>query len=554
MARRAADVLVSGLEAHGIERVYCVPGESYLALLDALHDSNRIQTIACRHESGAGFMAVAEAKMTGKPAVFAVSRGPGATNGSIAVHVAEQDATPVVVLIGQVSREERGRDAFQEVDYAQFFGGMAKWVSEVNDGWKLPETLARAFHVAQSGTPGPVVIVLPEDMLSDMVEGEAVGPLPVHIPGPETSQVKFTAETLANAERPLIVAGGQLQDAGGREALAQVAEAFQIPVALGWKNQDLFDNSSPLYAGHLGFKTPKAHIDLLAEADLILAAGTRLGDVMTQGFTFPRAPEPEQTLIHVYPDAAKIGRVFRTDIGATADAVAFLDALAAHAGEVPPGRSAWIEKINQFISGFSAWAPRQAADGIDFGEVVEAIAGHARDDAIVITDAGNFSSWVHRHWKLKPAAKMLAAVAGAMGFAIPAGVTSAMLEPQRQTIIVVGDGGTLMTGNELATAIMLGAAPKVFVSNNGTYGTIRLHQERDYPERVIGTDLANPSFAKWAQAFGADAFSIKAGDDVSAIVGEALASPKAAVIEVHSSAEALSAFATISQLRDAAKG
>ena len=324
MARRAADVLVSGLEAHGIERVYCVPGESYLALLDALHDSNRIQTIACRHESGAGFMAVAEAKMTGRPAVFAVSRGPGATNGSIAVHVAEQDATPVVVLIGQVSREERGRDAFQEVDYSQFFGGMAKWVSEVNDGWKLPETLARAFHIAQSGTPGPVVIVLPEDMLSDMVEGEAVGPLPVHVPAPETSQVKSAAEALAKAERPLIVAGGQLQQAGGREALAQAAEAFQIPVALGWKNQDLFDNSSPLYAGHLGFKTPKAHIDLLAGADLILAVGTRLGDVMTQGFTFPRAPEPEQTLIHVYPDAAKIGRVFRTDIGVAADAVAFL--------------------------------------------------------------------------------------------------------------------------------------------------------------------------------------------------------------------------------------
>ena len=230
---------------------------------------------------------------------------------------------------------------------------------------------------------------------------------------------------------------------------------------------------------------------------------------MTQGFTFPRAPEPEQTLIHVYPDAAKIGRVFRTDIGVAADAVAFLSALAGHAGAAPGGRAAWIEKISGFISGFSAWAPRQAADGIDFGEVVEAIAGQARDDAIVITDAGNFSSWVHRHWKLKPDAKMLAAVAGAMGFAIPAGVTSAMLEPDRQTIIVVGDGGTLMTGNELATAIMLGAAPKVFVSNNGTYGTIRLHQERDYPERVVGTDLANPSFAKWAEAFGADAFSIR---------------------------------------------
>ena len=552
MARRAAEVLVSGLEAHGVERVYCVPGESYLSLLDALHDSNRIQTIACRHESGAGFMAVAEAKLTGKPAVFAVSRGPGATNGSIAVHVAEQDATPVVVLIGQVSREERGRGAFQEVDYGQFFGGMAKWVSEVHEAWKLPETLARAFHIAQSGTPGPVVIVLPEDMLSDEIDGQPVGPSPVHLPGADGSQVAAAAQALAKAERPLIIAGGQLQGPGGREALAKVADAFQVPVALSWKNQDLFDNASPLYAGHLGFKTPKPHIDLLANADVIMAVGTRLGDVATQGFTFPSAPEPNQTLIHIYPDATKIGRVFRTDIGAVSDAVAFLEQLGAHGAEPPAGRSAWTAKIQDFISTFTAWAPRQAPDGIDFGEVVQAVAECARDDAIVITDAGNFSSWVHRHWKLKPDAKMLAAIGGAMGFAIPAGVASALLEPQRQTIIVVGDGGALMTGNELATAVMLGCAPKIFVSNNGTYGTIRLHQERDYPERVIATDLANPNFAKWGEAFGAKSYSISAGDDVATIVAEALACPTAAVIEVHSSAEALSAFTTITKLREIA--
>jgi acetolactate synthase-1/2/3 large subunit len=549
MARRASDVLVSGLEAHGIERVYCVPGESYLALLDSLHDSNRIETITCRHESGAGFMAVAESKLTGKPAVFAVSRGPGATNGSIAIHVAEQDAVPVVVLIGQVSREERGRDAFQEVDYGQFFGGMAKWVCEVNDGWKLPETLARAFHIAQSGTPGPVVIVLPEDMLSDEIEGEAVGPLPVHLPEADPAQVAAAAQALMKAERPLIIAGGQLQGPGGREALEAAAQAFQLPVALSWKNQDLFDNSSPLYAGHLGFKTPKAHIDLLAEADVILAVGARLGDVATQGFTFPSAPEPAQTLIHVYPDPARIGRVFRTDVGVVADAASFLRELSVYPGQVPESRNAWIGKISGFISEFTAWAPRQADDGIDFGEVVQAIAETARDDAIVITDGGNFSSWVHRHWKLKPQAKMLAAIAGAMGFGIPAGVTSGHIAPDRQSIIVVGDGGAMMTGNELATAIMLGSAPKIFVSNNGTYGTIRLHQERDYPERVVATDLANPSFAKWGEAFGAKAFSIGAGDDVAAIVADALACETAAVIDVHSSAEAISAFTTISKLR-----
>lgn len=549
MARRASDVLVSGLEAHGVERIYCVPGESYLTLLDSLHDSNRIQTIACRHESGAGFMAVAEAKLTGKPAVFAVSRGPGATNGSIAVHVAEQDAVPLVVLIGQVSREERGRGAFQEVDYNQFFGGMAKWVCEVHEGWKLPETLSRAFHIVQSGTPGPVAIVLPEDMLSDEIDAEVVDPLPVHLPEADPAQIAAAAHALMQAERPLIIAGTQLQGDGGREALAQAAEAFQVPVALSWKNQDLFDNSLPLYAGHLGFKTPKPHIDLLAESDVILAVGTRLGDVATQGFTFPSVPEPKQTLIHVHPDPTRIGRTFRTRIGVVADGTRFLRELAVYPAQVPDGRDAWIEKVAGFIAKFSAWAPRKAGDGIDFGEVVQAIAETARDDAIVITDAGNFSSWVHRHWKLKPSARMLAAIGGAMGFSIPAGVTSSYLEPERETIIVVGDGGALMTGNELATAMMLGAKPKIFISNNKTYGTIRLHQERDYPERVVATDLVNPSFTKWAEAFGAKGFSISSGDNVKAVVAEALAFDGAAVVEVNSSAEALSAFTTISALR-----
>ncbi len=554
MTRRAADVLVSGLEAQGIERIYCVPGESYLTLLDALHESNRIQTIACRHESGAGFMAVAEAKLTGKPAVFAVSRGPGATNGSIAVHVAEQDAVPVLVLIGQVSREERGRGAFQEVDYGQFFGGMAKWVSEIHQGEKLPEAVARALHIAQSGTPGPVVLVLPEDMLSDEIDREAVEPSPINVPVASAEAVSRAADLLNAAERPLIIAGSQLQGPGGRAALQAFAEKFQIPVALSWKNQDLFDNSSPLYAGHLGFKIPKTQVDLLKGADLILAAGTRLGDVATQGFTLPNAPDPDQTLIHVYPDAEKVGRVYRTELPVAADGIGFLEALAqADTADDTPIRKAWREDISGFMAKFTTFTARQADDGLDFGVVVDALARHADDDAIVITDAGNFSSWVHRNWKLKPAAKMLAVIGGAMGFSIPAGVTTAMLEPRRQTIVVVGDGGALMTGNELATAMAVGAAPKIFVSHNNTYGTIRLHQEREFPERLIATDLVNPSFAQWGASFGADSFVIGPGDDVDAIVKEALASPKATVIEVMSSAEAISAFTTVTALREAAR-
>ncbi len=554
MTRRAADVLVSGLEAHGVERIYCVPGESYLTLLDALHDSNRIQTIACRHESGAGFMAVAEAKLTRKPAVFAVSRGPGATNGSIAIHVAEQDATPLICLIGQVSRQERGRGAFQEVDYTQFFGGMAKWIAEVHDGAKLPETLARAFHIAQSGTPGPVIIALPEDMLADQIDEEVVVASPPLLPAASLDQVEAVNALLGQAKRPLVIAGSQLQGTGGREALAAFAEKFQVPVALSWKSQDLFDNSSELYAGHLGFKSPKPHVDLLSTADLIIALGTRLGDVTTQGFTLPNAPDPAQKLVHVYPDGSTIGRVFRTDVGVMSDTTSFLDALVKTGTPATlPARADWIAEINSFISAFSAWSPRSEDDGLDFGVVVEAIATQADDDAIIITDAGNFSSWVHRHWKLKPSARMLAVIGGAMGFSIPAGAASGLLYPQRQTIVVVGDGGALMTGNEIATAIALGSAPKIFVSVNGTYGTIRLHQELDFPERVIGTDLVNPDFAKWGAAFGADSFEIGPDDDARAIVAAAFASPKAAVIAVHSSAEAINAFTTVDKLRAAAR-
>ena len=359
---------------------------------------------------------------------------------------------------------------------------------------------------------------------------------------------------IAAAERPLVIAGGQLQGAGGREALAQFAEAFQVPIALSWKNQDLFDNASTLYAGHLGFKSPKPHVDLLAGADLIVALGTRLGDVTTQGFTLPTAPEPVQKLVHVYPDGEKIGRVFRTDLAVVSDTTAFLNALTASGATTPPqGRAAWINRISEFVTGFGAWNPRAMDDGLDFGVVVEAIAAQASDDAIVITDAGNFSSWVHRHWKLKPAAKMLAVIGGAMGFSVPAGVTAGLMYPNRQTIVVVGDGGALMTGNELATAIATGSAPKIFVSVNGTYGTIRLHQERDYPERTIATDLVNPDFGAWAAAFGAASFEIGPGDDAGAVVAEALACPKAAVIAVHSSAEALNANITISKLRELAR-
>lgn len=548
---RAADLIVRSLVQHGIQRLYCVAGESYLTLLDALAGENAIHTVTCRHESGAGFMAVAEAKLTGRPAVFAVSRGPGATNGSIALHVADQDATPIIMLIGQVSREERGRGAFQEIDYTSFFGSIAKAVWEIHDGDRLAETLARAFHLAQSGTPGPVVIALPEDMLKDETTTPLPAPFPLTPTLPSLEQAGTVVERLAAATQPLIIAGGAMRSEAGTAALKQLAERHRVPVALTWKNQDLFDNNSPLYAGHLGFGSPPALKEQLSRADLIVALGTRLGDVASLHYTLPAAPEPRQPLIHIYPDPDIIGRNFRTDIGLACDPVAFAAMCAGFEASIPEGREQWLGEIAEFISGFMTFAPVGTNDGgIDFGVVVTEVARQVEKDAIVITDAGNFSTWVHRHWKLTPKNRLLGAIGGAMGFAVPAGVAAGLVAPHRQIIAFVGDGGALMTGNELATALQLGVAPKIFISDNSSYGTIRTHQERMYPQRVVATKLKNPDFEAWGRSFGAAAYTIGPGDDVAAIVRSALGHDGAAVVRTRSSLEALSAFTTLSALTD----
>ena len=543
---RAADLIVQSLRAHGIQRVYCVPGESYLSLLDALYDSG-IAVIVCRHESGAGFMAAAEAKLTGKPAVCLVSRGPGATNASIAIHMAEQDALPVLLLVGQVARDERMRGVFQEVDYAQFFGGMAKGVFEVNDGQRLHDIMPRAFRLAREGTAGPVVLSLPEDMLNDTVAELPASVFPPATQSHSARDVADILELIDRSERPLVVAGSCLRGTVGAEALRRFAEALRIPVATTWKNQDVFDNASDLYAGHLGFGSPPAFRSQLAEADLILAVGTRLGDVASLQFTFPEAPEPKQTLIHVYPDGKPLAKNFRTDIALVAEPAALLSDLAHHARVVSSKREAWVSKMGGFIKSFMAFTSISPADGVDFGTVVTSLARHAPRDAVIITDSGNIGTWVHRHWVMSPSNTLLGAIAGSMGFSVPAGVASSLNQPHRTPICIVGDGGVLMTGNEIATAIAFGAAPKVVISDNGIYGTIRTHQEREYPKRVSGTALVNPDFTAWARSFGADAFSITLGDDVDAIVKQFLATMGAAVLHVKSSRIALSAFGTLKQ-------
>lgn len=541
---RTADAIVKCLEAHGVTRVYCVPGESYLALLDALYDS-KIDVIICRHESGAGFMAVADAKMTGKPGVCLVSRGPGATNASIAVHVAEQDATPLILIIGQVSREELTRGAFQEVDYGKFFGGMAKAVYEIQQGGKAPEIITRSFRLAAEGTQGPVIVSLPEDVLHDGCN-EPI-PVPFAIAWAHHSNADIEAiETLIDgAAKPLVIAGGALRAQGGTAALRTFAEAFRVPVAVTWKNQDIFDNSSPLYAGHLGFGSPKAQRDLLAQADLIIAIGTRLGDVASLNYTLPRAPEPAQRLVHIYPDATPIGRNARTDFGLIADPVSVLKDLSTRARVVSSARETWTASINRFVRDFQRFESPEPRDGVDFGKVVVSLARLAPADAIITTDAGNISTWVHRHWMMTPKHLLLGAIAGAMGFGVPSATAASLIAPDRTSLCFVGDGGVLMTGQELATAIQYGGKPKIIVSDNGTYGTIRLHQERHFPGRVSGTNLVNPDFTAWASSFGAKAYTIALSDNIDETVAAFLAHDGAALLHVRSSRVAISAYSTM---------
>ena len=537
---RAADLIVRSLEAHGIKRVYCVPGESYLALLDALHDSP-IDVIACRHEGGAGFMACAEAKLTGKPAVFLASRGPGATNASIAIHMAEQDGLPVILMLGQVSREERTRNVFQEMDFGAVFGSLAKGVYEITDGKKLVELMPRALHLAQKGTPGPIVFSLPEDMLHDDVgEAEAlVYPLPQI--GHNSSAILEIQQLIDKSEKPIVIAGAALRGERGAAALRSFAEAQRIPVAVTWKSQDVFDNASPLFAGHFGPGSAKAYRDLLSESDLVLAFGTRLGDFATLSYEFPRAPSPAQTLVHVYADHKPLGHVLRTDLPLCANPAAVLRDLAQTARVVSSGREAWNRKLNAYVKSNQAFTARTVDDGVDFGAVTVALARLAPKNCIITMDAGNMTTWAHRHWCMSPANTLIGGVVGAMGLGVPAAVAASIVQPERLAICFVGDGGVLMNGQELATAMAHGAAPKIVISDNGIYGTIRTHQEREYPHRISGTRLVNPDFTAWAKSFGAAAHRLEIGDDMDATVKAFLAEPGAAVLHVKSSAKSLSA-------------
>jgi acetolactate synthase I/II/III large subunit len=507
--RIAGHVLVEALVAQGIDTCFGVPGESFLAVLDGFHEHrDRIRFIACRQEGGAAFMAEAQGKLSGRPGVCFVTRGPGATNASIGVHTAFQDSTPMVLFIGQIARDQRDREAFQEMDYRQMFGpgtlGLAKWAAEIDTADRLPEYVARAFHTAMQGRPGPVVLSLPEDML---VTPTAAAVLPRAEPAlawPAPGGVRALREMLLAAERPLVIAGGSGWDGPACAALQRFAENWQLPVACGWRFQNSFDNHHPLYAGDVGLGINPALAARVRAADLIIALGVRLGEMTTGSYTLIVPPRPTQKLVHIHPGPEELGRVYAADLllqAAMPAATKALEALDA------PASVPWAEHTRAANADHRANVESPAVEPMDLAEVVRTAQRVLPADTIYTNGAGNFAGWMGRFGQFRGVQHHgrthLAPTSGAMGYGVPAAVAAALLHPQRQVFNLAGDGDFLMNGQEMVTATGYGAKRLIsVVVDNGTFGTIRMHQERDFPGRVSGTDLFNPDFAALARACG----------------------------------------------------
>ena len=524
-------LLVECLKKHGVDLAFGVPGESYLAVLDALHDArNSIRFVNARHEGGAAFMAAAYGKLTGRTGVAMVTRGPGATNASIGVHTAMQDSTPMVLFVGQVASGDVGREAFQEIDYRAFFGTVAKWVCEIDRADRIPELLMRAFATANSGRPGPVVVSLPEDVLREETNARAGEPVAIAEPNVGANELKRVLEMLSEAERPLVIVGGGGWNQAGRSALRGFAEAAQLPVAVAFRSQDTIDNASPSYVGDAGLGKARYMLDLINEADVILALGVRFGETLTDGYTLFDMPEPRQRIIHVHASADELGKIVRPALAIHAGVNATVSALR-DAGGIDGSR--WAERTK---AAHEAWrnvldAPQQDA-ALDMSLVMKHLREVLPDDAIVTSGAGNFSIWNNRHLDYPADRRMIAPQSGSMGYGVPAAVVAKMVHPERMALCFAGDGDFQMTGMELATAAQEGAGPIVLVVNNGMYGTIRMHQERDYPERVVGTKLENPDFAGMAESFGMLGLRVERTEDFTDAFERAAASPSGAVIDL----------------------
>jgi acetolactate synthase I/II/III large subunit len=544
--RHGGQILVDQLKAQGVRRVFSVPGESFLAALDGLHGSG-IDNIVCRHEGGAVMMAEAHAKLTGKPGVAFVTRGPGATNGAAGIHVATQDSTPLILFVGQIDNRHRDREAFQELDYRAVFGPLAKWAAEVDQTDRLPEYISRAFHVAQSGRPGPVVLALPENMLSaraDVPDIPPVAPMPPSVCG---EQIDAVLERLCQAERPLVIAGGSVWSVQAAQDLAYFAERFGLPVCATFRRMDRIDNRHPNYAGDLSVGMNPKLGQRLRDADCLLVIGSRLGDIATGSYEHVDPTNPGKTIIHIHPDPDELGRVFRPDLALAAPAV---DVLARLARRDPPSRPDWSAWTKSARADYLDWiTPRETPGAVKLEQILCALSDLLPDDAIVTNGAGNFAAFLHRYFRARAFPGHLAPTSGSMGYGFPAAISAKLEHPDRAVVCVAGDGDFQMTLNELSTARQYGAHVVVIVCNNGQYGTIRMHQEKTYPGRVSGTQLFNPDYAALVRAYGGYGECVRATEDFAPALDRALNAGAPAVIELVLDPDALSPGLTIEGAR-----
>jgi acetolactate synthase-1/2/3 large subunit len=546
MSQTVAQLLADSLEAHDIDQIYCVPGESYVGLTSVLVERNSIRLIVCRHEGGAGYMAVADGRLRDRAGVAVVSRGPGLSNAMVSLHSAYHDATPMVMLVGQVERRDFGRLALQEQNYSRLLSDVTKAVIEVGEPEQASEAIARAFHFAESGTPGPVAVILPEDIFDEETDAPLDRPRPRLTAAPAPADLDRLADMLARSERPLILVGGALlaEAVHDRQAFAdlnRIAEEWVLPVCPTHRRPQLFDAGHPNYGGYMGIRVPPPQIAAMKRADLLVALGERMTDTVSQSYSFPAAPQPQLPFIHVWPDANEIGRVWRPDLGVPCSPHEAIKALLQRGAPADAGkRRDWVQGLNAIHNRLLAkqWEP--SADGVNFAAIVCEVDKHLASDATVTTDAGNFASFVHRYIGFRQSQVFLASVVGAMGSGVPMAVAASLRRPGKQVVAFLGDGGALMMGNEIATACQYGAAPIMIISDNGMYGTIGMHSYVRYPERPLlaGTRLTNPDFAAWGRSFGAEGITIASEAEVAPAIVHAFA-VKVRPVVVHCRTSAL---------------
>jgi len=546
MKKTGGELIVEALKANGVKRLSCVPGESFLAVLDALYDSD-IDVVVCRQEGGAAMMADAWGRLTGEPGICMVTRGPGSTNATAGLHIARQDSIPMILFIGQVQRDAREREAFQEVEYRRALTEFSKWVGEIDDAARIPEFVTRAFAIATSGRPGPVVLSLPEDMLRDEVEAPRAKHYSRVEAHPGRRQIDDFYLRLLKAERPMVIVGGTRWDADAVADLKAFSERFALPVGCSFRRQMLFDHLHPNYAGDVGIGVNPALAKEIKESDLLILLGGRMSEMPSSGYTLIDIPYPQQSLVHIHPDPSELGRVYRPDLAICASPSDFVADLA---DLEAPSELRWAERTERMHQAYITWStPPQSGPGpVHMGPIMEWIEENTRPDAIFTNGAGNYSTWLHRFHRFRQFNTQAAPTSGSMGYGLPAAVAAKQLFPEREVICFAGDGCFLMHGQEFATAVRYGLPIIAIVINNGIYGTIRMHQEREYPGRVSGTDLTNPDFASLARAYGGHGETVETTESFAAAFERARASGKPSIIEVRLDPEAITPTRTLSEI------